>query len=126
MNEIYGGLKIRTWIIIGIIVLVGILTNPGIDRHRASVKEVLIKAIGKSTDSIRKDDETNGLADIGLALSTMMLNTLVETAVSSQNYLVFSLTKVTYGDGSRIIGIGIFGNVFLFDDKLDPDKLKKQ
>jgi hypothetical protein len=42
-------------------------------------------------------------------------NAIVEKSVSRDNYLFFSLTKMSFANNEKNIGIGIFGNVFIND-----------
>ena len=102
-------------IVIGFCLLVTIITNPSVQKHREEVKKVLKsfvdKRVGKSNDDNSKASEEMGNLFAGLFIDKM-----IESSVSSDNYLFFSLTKITKDDKSKTIGIGILGNVFLSKD----------
>jgi len=107
--------------IIGIIVLVAILTNPNQNRHKEVVKNKLNSYIQKSmTESLTETD--NDLEQAGQALGMMLggalVDKMVDNLVSTNNYLLFSTTKINWKGQSKVIGIGIFGNVYI-TSKLD-------
>lgn len=54
--------------------------------------------------------------EIGLMLGKEIVNKFVEELVERKNFLFFSLTTVEYQGDEKIIGLGIFGNVFISDD----------
>ena len=60
-----------------------------------------------------KASDAGGLESLGMMLGTTLAEGLINNMVSRDNYLLFSLTKVTFDGESKIIGIGILGNVFL-------------
>ena len=55
---------------------------------------------------------------LGLMLGGTLLDRMIETMVSTDNYVLFSTTKITWDGKSKLIGIGVFGNVFI-SDKID-------
>ncbi|CAG5067967.1 hypothetical protein DYBT9623_00695 [Dyadobacter sp. CECT 9623] len=120
------GLNTRSTVILvaGVVLLVALLTNPSLDQHKSAVKIVAGKVVGEATQELEKEE--NPFAALGAAMGSVMINSLVESIVSSQNYLVFSLTRITFEGESRTVGIGAFGNVFLFDKNLDPESLKSR
>lgn len=111
-------------LVAGVVLLVALLTNPSLDQHKSAVKIVAGKVVGEATQELEKEE--NPFAALGAAMGSVMINSLVESIVSSQNYLVFSLTRITFEGESRTVGIGAFGNVFLFDKNLDPESLKSR
>ncbi|MGX7666064.1 DUF4359 domain-containing protein [Flavobacterium pedocola] len=97
---------------LGIILAIAIFTNPNQEIHKEVVKSTITSYYQKS---IEEDDTIpkNGFSALGSLLGTSLINTLVENGVSSDNYLVFSITKIRYKGEEKSIGFGVFGNVFL-------------
>jgi tetratricopeptide (TPR) repeat protein len=101
-----------TLIVIGFILLALMATNPSIEDHRQAVIEKMKEKIEESSNSESKNEWQKAGEAIGMAIGQGFL----EKAVSRNNYLLFSLTKVTFGDNVKQIGVGAFGNVFIFED----------
>ncbi|MBL4676939.1 MAG: hypothetical protein JKY70_12160 [Mucilaginibacter sp.] len=89
-----------TLLIVAVILVIAVLTNPNQLKHKESVKKEL-------TEYLHKDARKHG------GPGWAMVNT---DLVSSDNYLFFSLTKGRWKGDSKIIGIGVFGKVFTFDN----------
>jgi hypothetical protein len=106
-------------IISGVLLIIGVLTNPTQDRHKEAVKNKLNVLMQKSIkDSMKNSD--SGAEQIGSALGLMLggaiLDRMIESMVSSDNYVLFSTTKATWEGKTKIIGVGVFGNVFISDE----------
>lgn len=95
-----------------ILLLIAILTNPNEDRHKETIKSELNSYMQKNITKTDNEWEQAGQA-IGIALGTTLINGIIENLVSTDNYILFSLTKITFQGKVKIIGIGIFGNVYL-------------
>jgi hypothetical protein len=116
-------LKYKPILFLCIIVFIAILTNPNQESHREKVKMIFKNFYQKSLEE-NSLDEDGGLAVLGNFLGTSLINTLVDSAISSDNYVLFSLTKLTFEGEETVIGFGIFGNVFL-SDKIEDSFTKK-
>jgi hypothetical protein len=108
-----------TLIIIGALLIIGALTNPTQDRHKEAVKNKLNVIMQKSLkDSMKNSD--SGAEQIGSALGLMLggaiLDRMIESTISSDSYVLFSTTNVTWEGKTKIIGVGVFGNVFISDE----------
>jgi hypothetical protein len=106
-------------IITGVLLIIGALTNPTQDRHKEAVKNKLNVIMQKSIkDSMKNSD--SGAEQIGSALGLMLggaiLDRMIESTISSDNYVLFSTTKATWEGKAKIIGVGVFGNVFISDE----------
>lgn len=112
------------WVIVGIVAVVMLLTNPGLDQHKSAVKVFVTKLYTEATKEVVEDKE-NMFAGLGMAFGSLMINNLVDTMVSSQNLLLFSLTKMTSDGETKTVGIGVFGNVFIFIKDSDLKELDK-
>lgn len=97
-----------------ILTLVAIFTNPDTDQHREAVKTEFLAEYQKKMATEETNNEWGQMeAAIGSMFGNALIGQLLQTMISSENYLLFSLTKVTLGDQSRVIGVGLFGNVFI-------------
>lgn len=100
-------------IIIVIVLFIAVLTNPDSIKHKEAVKNKLHEYLQKK---LQEHSDTS-LGETGGALGAMFADVLVDrivnNVVSSDNYVVLSTTKVTWEGKSKVIGIGIFGNVFI-------------
>jgi uncharacterized protein DUF4359 len=99
-------------IVIGAILLIALLTNPNSEAHKETVKSTITEYYQRSV----AEDESisnNGFAALGNLMATSLINKMVENGVSSDNYLIFSITKMYYKGEEKSIGFGAFGNVFL-------------
>jgi hypothetical protein len=112
-----------TSILIGIvaIVLIAIFTNPPIEKHREAVKTKLNVLMQQSMYENIDKTNTSGLesnlgATLGSMLGSAILNPFIDAAITSNNYIIFSTTELTWGGETKEIGFGIFGNVILSKD----------
>lgn len=108
-----------------IIAILGIATNPSTEDHRRAVKEKVYQHLEKELSEATADteDEWGELGNsLGMALGGAVLDPLVKNLIDVDNYRVFSLTRADWEEESHIIGIGAFGKVFLspkIDEKLE-------
>lgn len=113
------------WIFLVIIFALAFFTNPSPTTHKEKIKEKLNVYLEKGIKNTLGDqnDEWSKLGGIfGTYLGKTALDEMVETTVSSDNYIFFSLTKFSFGGGTNIIGFGVFGNIFLlpqFETEID-------
>lgn len=101
---------------IAMLVLIAAITNPDTVRHKEAVKAKFDAYLQKAArEGIAESDNTWEQAGqaIGLMLGGALVGYAVDNLVSTDNYVVFSVTKVSWEGESRIIGVGAFGNVFL-------------
>lgn len=118
--------------LVGLILLVAVLTNPNLDRHKEAIKTKLNSYLQESMkEDIKKTDEKWGKVgqSIGVILGGVFVDRIVDNLVSTDNYVLFSTTKVTYDGQTKIVGVGFFGNVFLskkLDDGLNQGLVKNQ
>jgi hypothetical protein len=116
--------------IISLIVLVAVLTNPDQNRHKEVIKNKLITYLQKTInkDQAKPQDEMEQVAQvIGITLGGMIAEKILDNLMSTDNYIVFSTTKITWDGETRIIGIGAFGNVFItkeLDESLNKGLLE--
>ena len=113
-----------------LVVLVAIFTNPGSERHKEIIKSKLTiflqKAMKDELKGTSEDEQQAGQA-IGMLLGGAIIDQIIENTLSTNNYLLFSTTKISWEGETKIIGIGAFGNVFLtrkLDEALNQGLLK--
>lgn len=99
-----------TIIIFAAIVLIAIFTNPSTEEHKQAVKSVVNRVVQNSVS-----ENTSDMENFGVLLGSSLVEKLVENSVIRDNYLLFSITKISWKGESRNIGYGVFGNVFLSD-----------
>ena len=118
--------------IIGLIIIIAVITNPNQDRHKEVIKTKLNTYIQKSMNE--KQTETNNKWEqagqvLGMMISGAIIDPIIDNLVSTDNYVLFSTTKITWDGKTKIVGIGAFGNVFLtsqLDDTLNEGLLEKK
>jgi len=103
--------------LMGIILTISMLTNPNESRQKEILKYKLNVHLQKILSE--NDVENQGFMFLG----NLFVSGIVNNAISTDNYIVFSTTNYTYKGESKVIGLAAFGNVFLFNDL---DDLKKQ
>lgn len=103
-------MKKSNWaiIIFGVIVLIAVFTNPSTEEHKQAVKSVVNQIVQNSVSENASDME-----NLGILLGSSLAEKLVENSVTRDNYILFSITKISWKSESRNIGYGVFGNVFL-------------
>lgn len=111
-------MKTKHFIVIGIsiILLIAIITNPDTNRHKEEVKSKIHEYLQNSlaNDVNEADDKWSKASKLfGNLLGETMINNMVNTMISSNNYILFSTTNATSEGKTKTIGLGIFGNVFL-------------
>ena len=125
--------KNKSWLLLIIIAFVGIcaaITNPDSQRNKEVIKDKLNLLMQKSIkESAKENDnkwESAGQA-LGLIFGKPIIDDVVDNLISTDNYVFFSTTKLTWEGNTTIIGIGAFGNVFLtskLDEALNEGLLK--
>ena len=105
----------------GLLLLVAVMTNPNQVVHEEALKAKVNSYLQKSmTDELSESNnewEQAGQA-LGFLLGGAIIDKVITNVVTVDNYVGFSTTKISWGGESRVVGIGIFGNVFL-TSKLD-------
>lgn len=97
----------KRYIIIAIL-LIAVITNPSKARHKSKVLQLVETAMGANihtnSDVVHLDP---------------FLEQMVDSYIDYSNYLFFSTTNVNIQGSSKVIGIGLFGYVYI------PDKLEE-
>ena len=116
-------------IAIGLILLVAVLTNPNQDRHKEVIRgkfnSYMQKSMSEGLSETDNEWEQAGQV-LGMVLGGAMIDGIISNIVTTDNYVVFSTTKISWEGESKVIGVGAFGNVFLtgkFDEALSEGLL---
>lgn len=94
------------------ILVVAFITNPNEEKHKDVMKSRVFEVVGSNSLFLENATDLLGYE------SNTVIDQLVDSYVSSDNYFLFSTTNVTWQGQTRTIGLGIFGNVFI-PDKVD-------
>jgi hypothetical protein len=98
------------------VIILAIFTNPKQERHKEVLKAKLNAHLQQSAE-----DGGNGASvgweragqAFGIMLGGFIVEQAVNNLVSTDDYILFSTTRITWQGDTRTIGIGAFGNVFL-------------
>jgi len=107
--------------IVALIIIVAVVSNPSAATHKEIIKTKLNAYLQKSMAEKSKasDDEWSKAGNaLGMMFGNVMVNGIVDNLVSTDNYLLFSITKMNWEGESKTIGVGAFGNVYI-NGKLD-------
>lgn len=108
------------------IFIFAILTNPNEDIHKVIIKGKFDSFIPKNIKATNNQWEQVGQI-IGVAIGSSIINMAIENLVSTNNYILFSLTTIKFQGRVKVIGIGLFGNVYLtnnLDEAVDNGLLR--
>ncbi|MEJ1239284.1 hypothetical protein WBG78_14200 [Chryseolinea sp. T2] len=103
--------------IVVLFILAG-LTNPTRDQHITEVRGVIVSnVLAKSVSHPTSQRQNETPASVfGLTLGTVAIKEMVDTFVSVDDYVFLSLTRITHNDQSRVVGVGVFGKVWVSED----------
>lgn len=111
-------MKTKNYIIlaIGLFVTITTLTNPDKETHKEKVKLKMNESYDhemSKEDNLSNDQFSQAGKSMGIILGKSMINMIIDNAVTSSNYILFSTTDVTWEGKTKTVGIGVLGNVFL-------------
>ncbi|NUY79669.1 DUF4359 domain-containing protein [Flavobacterium sp. MAH-1] len=100
-----------------LLLLIAAITNPDLQVHketvRTTLKAYLDQQMADSNAQTADNEWSKAGQGFGNLLASALIDRLVDGAVTSENYVLFSLTKVTWEGQEKNIGFGAFGNVWL-------------
>jgi hypothetical protein len=108
--------------------LLAVITNPDQDRHKEVIKKNILEYLQQSMDHSDNEWEQTGQA-LGMILGGAIVDKIIDNLVTTDNYVLFSISKITWNGETKVIGIGAFGNVMMtreLQDALDTGLLEKQ
>jgi hypothetical protein len=104
--------------------LVAVVTCPDKQAHQDAITAEMNGAIDsaiKDKTGLGDSDLGNSLSKITSKLTSKILGAAFETAVTVDNYFVFSVGKIDLDDKPKTVSVGLFGHVFT---TFDADDLK--
>lgn len=108
-----------TWLLVIVSAAVLFFTNPSLEKHKnVSANDMM---------SILKESKTYDLMNtFSLGKGEDLLISSIKEGIHRSNYFLFSLTTIYISDDkdTEVIGIGILGMVFIFDDAKQELKSK--
>lgn len=110
---------LQVLLVIGLL-LVAFISNPSLTEHERVVIDAYNELINEEVDKLKLGE---GLGQLGKSLGGFVAKEVIEQKVSRENLLICSLTKLNHKGEVHFIGIGIFGQVFLFQ-KPSLDQVK--
>ncbi len=107
-----------TFSILGLLIAIMASTNPSTDEHRSAVLNKLKQEYSKENESRTQ----NAFEKLGENIGFGIAKGIIDNLVTRDNFFVFSLTKIEIQDEEKIIGVGLFGAVWIKPD-FNKDKL---
>ena len=105
----------RKLVFLLILALIAVFTNPSLEKHQQAVAEK-VKNLKEMDEDVDGDDLKRIGALLGDAIGLNTMEKYLNNNVKTEDLKVFSLTKLKINGEYKTVGIGAFGQVFLFDD----------
>lgn len=101
--------------IVGIILIIATASNPKKEQHIEKLKQVITQTLNeKPIDSLSLGSTMMNFGSmLGVAFGFNPIDQIVLTMVEVDDYVLFSLTKIAFGNEKSIVAVGVFGNVFI-------------
>jgi uncharacterized protein (TIGR02145 family) len=96
-----------TLIVIGFMLVALMATNPSLEDHRQAFSD---KMQDRLTESSGGDNQWE---KVGQAIGMALGQGIVEKAVRRENYILFSITRISFMGRLETIGFGVFGKVWI-------------
>lgn len=113
-------MKKRYFIVI-IVIIMAAVTNPDEARHKEILMNKIKPEMIQAFMGEKEIEKLNNLDALSFMFGSTFIEKFVDSFISTDNYILFSLTKATWDGETKVIGIGAFGNILLLKDL---DKLK--
>lgn len=111
-------------IILLVLVVLLVLTNPPLEDHKAAVKTAYMGIVDEEVDDVKM---SKGLNNLAKGIGGLVVNGVLDSRISRDNYVLFSITRFKRKDRNDPVAIGILGNVFLFGEpEFNKEQLEKQ
>ncbi len=102
------------YIFLALFILIAFLSNPKTEEHRATLR---IKLTGIVEKDLSKNTDNLFLYGAGKSFMDLIIDEGLKN-VSSDSYILFSITRFNYASESKIIGFGLLGKVYISEDIL--------
>lgn len=109
--------------IIALIILIGIvllaaITCPDAEAHKNAIVNVMSDTVDdKISEELNGDDGniiSNGLASIGSMFAGKIIDSVVDSKLHVDNYVVFSLGKIHWEQEDKVVSVGVFNQIYTF------------
>lgn len=95
------------------VALVAVLTCPDKEAHKQALMGEINTALSETLmGEAGESDLEQGIALFGGSVTSILVGTILDTTLKTNNYFVLSIGKITIGDNSKVVSTGIFGHVF--------------
>ncbi|MCR9066159.1 MAG: hypothetical protein NXI00_19465 [Cytophagales bacterium] len=105
----------NTLLVLLILAVIGVFTNPSLEKHQAAVMEQ-VHDLQEIDEDIDGDDLKKLGALLGEAIGLNTMEKYLNNNVKVKDLKIASLTQLKVNGDYTTVGIGAFGKVFLFDD----------
>ena len=105
----------NTILILAIAALIGVFTNPPLEKHQKAIQEK-VENLKEIDEDIDGDDLKKIGALLGEAIGLNTMEKYLNNNVRIEDLKVCSLTQLKINGDYKTVGIGAFGKIFLFDD----------
>ncbi len=107
--------------LLGLAALAGVLvfTNPDEAKHKEAFKQAIVNAVGveeKASEATEGSGLEGMIAFAGRSIVMQLADAAAYTMLNVDDYVLFSLTRVTFDKETNIIGIGVMGKVYISDE----------
>ena len=96
-----------------LLVIIAVFTNPATELHKEKVRGELKAYMQKSMAEKGSDDTGTAFANL---LGGVLVDRIVDNAITTDSFVLFSITKISWQGEEKRIGFGAFGNVWLSRD----------
>ncbi|WP_304233993.1 hypothetical protein [Jiulongibacter sediminis] len=105
----------NTILILAIAALIGVFTNPPLEKHQKAIQEK-VENLKEIDEDIDGDDLKKIGALLGEAIGLNTMEKYLNNNVRIEDLKVCSITQLKINGDYKTVGIGAFGKIFLFDD----------
>jgi len=106
-------------IITGIILLVAFITNPSLEKQREVVKAKILQSDNPLQVDMVFHNDPEKLSNL---VSGLFIDKMLENSLSVYNCIFISFTCFTDKDKTEIVGIALFGQVYIPDSEIEKMK----
>jgi len=104
-----------------LVLLLAIISNPDSDDHVTAVKGKVMEKVEGLLNNYSHPPKVwqELLAALTTVAGREWVDQKINLAISTENYILFSLTKLTVKDKSAIVSVGMFGEVWMISEGLE-------
>ena len=110
---------LKVIISIFLVIATAIVTNPDVRTHQDAVKQEFTRFYEQEYSSHTQYASTEIVRSeylLSKSFGMSVIDNMVDFSINCSNYGLFSLTKMSWDGNEQVIGVGLFGTVFLLGD----------